>query len=74
MRATSLDAPARVLDEGESLQHRVVQVGGDLSSLLLLDAGRAFRDEFAPQAKSPRSEQNGCAGKRDGDDGRPDPS
>ena len=34
---------ARALDEGEGLQHRVVQVGGDLGALLLADAGRRAR-------------------------------
>ena len=45
------------LDERERLQHRVVQVGGDLGALLGADALAPLDAEVAPQAHDPRPEQ-----------------
>ena len=38
-----------VLDQRERLQHRIVQVGGDLRALLLPDAGGALGHQVGPQ-------------------------
>ena len=59
------------LDEGEGLEHRVVQVGGDVGALGGADAGRLLEAQVAPQPQDPRRRQDGHADER-GEDGARD--
>ena len=59
---------AAALDQGEGLQHGVVQVRGDLRPLRLAGAGRALGVQIAPEPDPPRREDDGGAG-QDGDGG-----
>ncbi len=47
-----------VLDEGERLQHGVVQVRGDLGALLLPHAGGPLAHEVAPQGDDARRDEH----------------
>ncbi len=53
------------LDEGKGLEHRVVQVGGDVGALGGPDAGGLLEAQVAPEAQDPRRGQHG-----DADEGR----
>ena len=48
-----------LLDQRQRLQHRVVQVRGELGALLLADAGRTLEGEAAQQAHAPSARRPG---------------
>ncbi len=49
------------LDQGQGLQHRVVQVGGDVGALGGADAGGLLEAQVAPEPQDPRRRQDGDA-------------
>ena len=49
------------LDQGQGLQHRVVQVRRDVGTLSGADAGRLLVSEIAPEAEDPRCGEDGNA-------------